>query len=89
MSEPVNAAVPSRTDQGNITKFLITSNKNKKKRDITGSIVDLYYQESIFDTSVRLQISVSDTGYKEIDKKNKKWVITRNLMASDSRTSAW
>ena len=65
----MSEVVPSRTDQGNITKFLITSNKNKKKRDITGSIVDLYYQESIFDTSVRLQISVSDAGYKEIDKK--------------------
>ena len=52
------------TDKGNIKKFEITPNGGGNPVDISGSITQYYYYESIFDNSRRVVVNGKDAGYR-------------------------
>ena len=52
------------TDKGNIKKFEITPNGGGNPVDISGSISQYYYYESIFDNSRRVVVKGQDAGYR-------------------------
>lgn len=52
------------TDKGNIKKFEITPNGGGEPVDISGTIKQYYYYESIFDNSRRVIAKGNDTGYR-------------------------
>ena len=56
------------TDKGNIKKFLITPNGGGEPVDISGTIKQYYYYESIFDNSRRVIVKGNDTGYRGVKK---------------------
>lgn len=51
--------------QGDVTKFKIFSNTGGDV-DVSGGFVELFYEESVFDTSIRVTAIIIDTGFSEV-----------------------
>lgn len=55
--------ISAQGGESNIRKFEITSNYNQEPTDISGGVSNLSIFESIFDSTVRVNVTYSDTGY--------------------------
>ena len=53
----------TKAESGNISKFLIHSNRGGGSLDVSGGIMDLSYYESILDTSIRFKVILLDSGH--------------------------
>ena len=53
----------TKAESGNISKFLIHSNRGGGSLDVPGGIMDLSYYESILDTSIRFKVILLDSGH--------------------------